>query len=318
MRSIIAKCLVSSLAIAGTLVTFASALRGVATASATAWQDEACFSVQVEMVGLNATVQDRSGKLVPGLSREDFTILDNGEPQVITEFSREDTPLSVTVLLDTSSSMRGRITAARESLKNFLEQLNPADEVMLMTFSTRPEIVRNFTRQFENLGVALNCVEGRGFTALYDSILAALEHAKAAQHRRRALLLISDGLNTRGRAELQDAVSQLRRHAVEFFAIALDTTPSYNADKLLSRFALGRLTASGGGGAFVVSDLRRIATVCTDIAERMHKQYTFGYYPPRAADGGWRSIRISSKVPGLRVLASKTGYFPLQRTASFP
>jgi Ca-activated chloride channel family protein len=270
------------------------------------------FSVEVEMVGLFATVQDRSGKLITGLDQDDFLIYDEGTPQVISQFSREYTPLSVSILLDTSSSMAGRkIENARKSLGEFLRFLNRGDEAMLMTFRTRPQLVHKFTQDLGSLRRSLRNIEGFGSTALYDAILAALEHSKASQNRRRALLLISDGINTYGRAELKETVEQLRRQGVELFAIGMETNLSYDLqDKLVTRFVLNQLTRSAGGEAFMVNDPAQLGDVCEAISERMRKQYAFGYYPPKATSGDWRSIRIETRRPGMKVIPSKTGYYP--------
>jgi Ca-activated chloride channel family protein len=286
--------------------------RGEGGAGARAASPQARYAVRVELVGVYATVQDRSGKLVTGLNQNDFIVYDNELPQVISQFSREYTPLSVSILLDTSSSMAGRkISNARKSLEYFLKRLNRGDEAMLMTFRTRPVVVHEFTQEFEELKRELRRVESNGSTALYDAILAALDHSGKSAYRRRALLLISDGINTYGRAKLRDTIEQLRRREIELFAIGMESDlPNDFQDKVVTRSVLDQLTRSAGGEAFIVNDAGQLAGVTEAISERMQKQYAFGYYPPRAVDGEWRSIRIETRAPGLKVVASKAGYYP--------
>jgi Ca-activated chloride channel family protein len=293
-------------------LTFAHAQQPGSYTRASDWR----FSVEVEMVGLFATVQDRSGKLVTGLGQDDFMIYDEGAPQVISQFSRDYTPLSVSILLDTSSSMAGtKIENARKSLGQFLKFLNRGDEAMLMTFRTRPQLIHKFTQDLSSLRRSLRQVDGFGSTALYDAILFALDHSKASHNRRRALLLISDGINTYGRAELKETVEQLRRQGVELFAIGMETNLSYDLqDKLVTRFVLNQLTRSAGGEAFMVNDPAQLGDVCEAISERMRKQYAFGYYPPKATSGEWRSVRIETRRPGMKVVPSKTGYYPAIKT----
>jgi Ca-activated chloride channel family protein len=276
------------------------------------------FAVRVELVGIYATVQDRSGKLVTGLNQDDFVVYDNGRPQVISQFSREYMPLSVSILLDTSSSMAGRkISNARKSLEFFLKRLNRGDEAMLMTFRTRPVIVHGFTQNFDGLKRELRRLESHGSTALYDAILAALDYAGKSPYRRRALLLISDGINTYGRAKLRETIEQLRRREIELFAIGMESDLPYDfQDKVVTRSVLDQLTRSAGGEAFIVNDAGQLGRVCEAISERMQKQYAFGYYPPRAANGDWRSIRIETRSPGLKVVTSKTGYYPSSQQPS--
>ena len=264
-------------------------------------------------MSLFATVQDRSGKLVTGLNQEDFVIYDNGVPQQISQFSREYIPLSVIILLDTSSSMDSgkKLDNAKKALVHFLRRLRSGDEAMLMTFRTRSRVVQRFTQNFSQIAHQLRRLDANESTALYDAILAALGEVQGARNRRRALLLISDGVNTYGKAQLQEAISELRRRGVELFAIGLESSlPEDMSEKVITREVLDHLTRSAGGEAFIVSESKELARICGTISDRMHNQYTFGYYPSRRQNLEWRSIRVEAKIPGLRVVASKAGYYP--------
>ena len=271
------------------------------------------IGVKVELVSLFATVQDRSGKLVTGLNRDDFVIYDNGVPQMISQFSREYIPLSVIILLDTSSSMDSgrKLDNAKKALVQFLRRLRAGDEAMLMTFRTRARVVQGFTQELAKLTHELNRLDANESTALYDAILSALREVQGARNRRRALLLISDGVNTYGKSQLREAISELRRAGVELFAIGLESgLPEDMKEKVITREVLDQLTRSAGGEAFVVSEPKNLARICATISDRMHNQYAFGYYPSRREDHQWRSIRLEAKIPGLKVTASKTGYYP--------
>jgi Ca-activated chloride channel homolog len=271
------------------------------------------IGVKVELVSLFATVQDQSGKLVTGLNRDDFVIYDNGVPQMISQFSREYIPLSVIILLDTSSSMDSgkKLDNAKKALVQFLRRLRAGDEAMLMTFRTRARVVQPFTQELAKLTHELNRLDANESTALYDAILTALAEVQGARNRRRALLLISDGVNTYGRSQLREAISELRRGGVELFAIGLESgLPEDMKERVITREVLDQLTRSAGGEAFVVSEPKNLARICATISDRMHNQYTFGYYPSRQEDYQWRSIRLEAKIPGLKVTPSKTGYYP--------
>ncbi len=246
------------------------------------------------------------------LREDDFVIYEDGVPQKISQFSRDYVPLSIVILLDTSSSMSGRkLDNARRSLNEFLGRLNPGDEALLMTFRTRPTVLQPFTRDLSRIKRDLKKLDGRGSTALYDSILAALDLASSSHNRRRALLLLSDGINTYGRAQLTDTIERLRRQGAELFAIGLQTDlPEDLRYRDMTRAVLGELTRSAGGEAFMVENPRDLRIICRTISDRMHNQYSFGYYPSRSDSGNWRSIRVESKVRGLRVVSSKAGYYP--------
>jgi len=288
------------------LVCLAGAARGQARVS------EYRYGVAVELVSVFATVSDRSGKLVTGLGSEDFVVYDNGVRQQISQFSRDYIPLSVVILLDSSSSMRGKkLHNARRALDQFLKRLRPGDEALLMTFQTRPRVLEGFTPRFELIRRALDRVEGNGSTALYDAILAAVDAAASAHNRRRTLLVISDGINNYGRTRLEEATARLRPSGLELFAIGLESNyPEDMDERVVTRAVLDQLTRSAGGEAFVTGEARDLGRICGAISDRMHNQYALAYYPPPSSDGKWRTVRVEPRLPGLRVIASKTGYYP--------
>ena len=270
------------------------------------------YDVKVEMVALYATVLDRSGKLVTHLNQDDFVLYDDGKPQAISLFSREYIPMSIVLLLDTSGSMDGeKLDNARKSLLQFLKSLNRGDEVMLMEFRAKPRVVQPFSENFSNIERDLRQLEGNGSTALYDAILAALTQVKSAHNRRRAVLLVSDGMNTYGKARLEDTVAGLRQQGIELYAIGLETElPEEATDRLVTRTVLDRLTQSSAGGeSFILSDSRDLKRICAMISDQMHNQYSFAYYPPKTMEGEWRTIRLETKIRGFRVIASKAGYY---------
>jgi len=270
------------------------------------------YGVKVELVTVFATVRDGKGKLVTDLDQGDFVLYDNESLQPISRFSREYQPLSVVILLDTSFSMSGRtLDHAKRALEQFLRRLDRRDEVMLMTFRTQPVVVQEFTRDLNPIKRCLRELRGSGSTALYDAILAALDESRHASNRRSALLLISDGINTYGRAQLEGTIMQLRSRDTELFAIGLESgLPSETHSGQTTKAILDELTRSAGGEAFIAKTPGMLGGICDMISDRLHNQYMFSYYPPRTVDGEWRRIRIESRTPGYTVVASKTGYFP--------
>jgi Ca-activated chloride channel homolog len=271
------------------------------------------IGVKVELVSLFATVHDRRGKIVTGLRQEDFSIYDDGVRQPISQFTSEYLPLSIVILLDTSGSMSGtKLDNAKRSLSRFLDRLNSGDEAMLITFDSRPHVVQDFTPDLDRIRRAIRRMQGNGSTALYDAILTGLKESAKGHNRRHVLLLLSDGINTYGNAELQGTITQLRRSATELFAIGLETDilEELQQYRALTETILNQLTESAGGESFIVGKSSELGKVCSEIAERMHHQYTIAYYPPEVRDGRWRTVRIETRIPGYRVAASKLGYFP--------
>ena len=293
----------------------ASACRQVrgATPDAIASAGAPRYGVRVELVSLFATVLDARGKPVPGLGEEDFLVYEDEVQQKISQFSREYVPLSVVILLDTSSSMSGtKLEDAGKSLREFLKRLNPGDEAMLIMFRTRPTVLQPFTRDMEKVRQELKNLEAKGTTGLYDTIQAALDEAATSNNKRHALLLLSDGINTCGKAHIEDTVERLRRQGVELFAIGLESSlPEDERERETTRTVLRELTHSAGGEAFIVRNRRELNRICRTISDRMHNQYSLGYYPRKGYGTRWRSIRIETRAQGLRILPSKRGYYPV-------
>jgi len=185
-----------------------------------------------------------------------------------------------------------------------------------MEFRGRPRVVSPFTSDFGKIEADLKKLDGYGSTALYDAILAALDQMETARNHRRAILLISDGINTYGKARLEDTIMELKRHGIELFTIGVETPVDESTpEDVIMRMVFDKLTRSAGGEVFIIDDSRNLRRICTTIADQMHSQYSLGYYPPKTVEGGWREIKVETRTRGYRVVASKTGYFASQTPA---
>ena len=160
------------------------------------------FRSAVELVNVTATVTDASGRFVPGLRQQDFRVFEDGQEQPLTHFSAERVPVSLGIALDTSNSMNGeKMDAARDALTRFLvDLLDPEDEVFLYRFSSVPELVEGWTKNRERLQSRLRRLVPDGGTAMYDSVSEAIPLAQSGGHRKKALLIISDGNDTNSEA----------------------------------------------------------------------------------------------------------------------
>ena len=187
----------------------------------------------MELVNVTATVSDASGRFVRGLRQEDFRVFEDGQEQPLTHFSAERVPVSLGIALDTSNSMNGeKMDAAREALTRFLvDLLDPEDEVFLYRFSTVPELVEGWTTNRERLQSRLRRMVPDGGTAMYDAIAEAIPLAQSGRHRKKALLIISDGNDTNSEETISDVKRQIRESEVLVYAIGIDgrsTVPTYS------------------------------------------------------------------------------------------
>jgi VWFA-related protein len=186
--------------------------------------DRPRFRSGVELINVNATVTDADGRFVRGLRQEDFRVYQDGELQEITHFANERVPVSLGILLDTSSSMDdAKMAAAREALNRFLlELLGPDDEVFLYRFDSSPELVHGWTTDKRKVSAALDRVVPAGSTAMFDALAEAVPLVQTGRHQKKALVLISDGNDTISRMLLQDLKAQIRSTEILIYAIGID------------------------------------------------------------------------------------------------
>lgn len=182
------------------------------------------FRSGVDLVNVTATVTDRSGRFVAGLRQSDFTVYDDGEPMEVTHFSNERVPVSLGIVIDTSGSMAGeRMAAAREALDRFLlDLLGPEDEVFVVRFSAYPEIVQEWTLDRREVSRRIGRITPAGGTALYDAVAESLPLVQSGRHRKKALLVISDGNDTNSRTTSRELDELIRESEALVYAIGID------------------------------------------------------------------------------------------------
>jgi VWFA-related protein len=255
------------------------------------------FRSGVELINVTATVIDNRGRFVPGLTRDDFTLTEDGRPQQITHFSAERVPVSLGIAIDTSGSMAGeKWEAAKRALDRFLfELLDPEDEVFVYRFNDRPELVHDWTTDRGRVSRALARVSPRGGTALYDTVAEAVQLAQAGKHRKKALVIISDGNDTSSSVETRELEQLVRETEVMVYAIGIDGRASPPV------WSTGRQPYPGTG--------RTPPTFPFPIPGRRpgYPQYP---PPPSGGAGTGRSSRAGDErvnVPALRSLTDDSG-----------
>lgn len=187
-------------------------------------QDQARFRSGIELVNVTATVIDSNGRFVTGLRQSDFTVYEDGRPVEIAYFSAERVPLSLGIVLDTSGSMAGaKIQAARAALDRFLKNLlGPGDEVFLYRFDTTPRLVQGWTTEYGRISAELARLHPDGATSLYDAVARALPLVQSGRHRKKAMLVISDGMDTSSDIDRQKLKQLIRESETLIYAIGMD------------------------------------------------------------------------------------------------
>ena len=189
-------------------------------------QEGFTFKSGVDLVNVTATVTGSDGRFVAGLTKDDFTIYDNGQRQTITHFSSERVPVSLGIVLDSSGSMTDdKMASARAAIGEFVTSLLGAeDEIFFMEFADHSELRQGWTTDRRAINRAVARVEAGGGTALYDAIADALPIAEAGHHRKKALLVISDGNDSDSTVSVVELRQQIRESEVLVYALGVDAT----------------------------------------------------------------------------------------------
>jgi Ca-activated chloride channel family protein len=212
---------------AGTLAALATTCWFVAAMPA---QETARFTSGVELVNVTATVTDNDGRFVDSLKKEDFSVFENGKSQEVSHFSAGKVPVSLGIALDASASMTPeKMSAARSAIDRFLfELLDAQDEIFFMKFSSEPRLVQEWTTDRAAISRAVEKVEPSGGTAIYDAVAHALPVAAGGQHRKKAILVISDGNDTSSDVSPAELRARIRESDVLVYALGVDTVSRTN------------------------------------------------------------------------------------------
>jgi len=277
------------------------------------------LSVVVEEVQLPISVLDKDGRPVNGLTKNDFAIFEDNVQQQIQIFKHEDIPLSLGLIIDNSGSMRNKRERVNSAALTFARESNPEDETFIVNFDDAAYLEQDFTGSIGDLIDALDNIDTRGETALYDAVYLSVDHVKAGKKDKRVLLLISDGEDNVSKYGLNKVIDALRESKVTLYAIGLleendqrgglfKKPPSKKAKEVLQKFA--EIT---GGQAYFPKSLDEVEELVKDIAHEIRNHYTVSYTPSnRKLDGSWREIRVKVNPPKTTpkvTVHTKQGYF---------
>jgi len=263
--------------------------------------------IDVNLVLVPVMVTDPYQRPIAGLHQQDFRVSEDGVQQTISQFFSEEAPLSIGIVFDASNSMHHKIDASREAIREFLRLSIPGDEFFLLKFSDRPESVRGFTSDLDELGGALESIQPAGWTSLYDAIYSGLHQMKRARFGRKALLVLSDGGDNNSRYTENEIKELVKEEDARVFAISIfDKSPS-----------LAAIAEESGGRAFRVRSLDELPDLINKLSAEIHSQYVLGYSPTnRDRDGKYRHVNVQLLPPqGIArpSLSWKHGYYsPVQ------
>ena len=276
------------------------------------------FRKDVDEVLLHASVIDDKQHIVNTLDRNAFTVFEDGKPQNIISFHHEDIPVSMGILIDNSGSMREKRSKVNQAALNLVRASNPRDEVFIVNFNDEYYLDQDFTNDLLKMKEALDKIDARGGTALYDAVVASAEHLKRnARLEKKVLLIVTDGEDNASNETLEQAVKQLQEeNGPSVYAIGILGDEEH--PKRAKR-ALEIMTQRTGGIAFFPKTLDEVDAISRTVANDIRSQYSIGFKPtnPRG-NGGFRQIRVEARAKGhgKLMVRTKSGYYAGGKSAA--
>jgi Ca-activated chloride channel family protein len=280
------------------------------------------------MVLVPVTVTDRNGKTIEGLRAENFNILDDQKPQRIASFATEDAPCSVGLVLDISGSMRNTLSTAKDVAQSFFRTANPDDEFLLLTVSTLPVATPGFTTDAAALEKTIELARPGGRTALIDTVYLGLSRMREARRPRRALLILSDGMDNQSRYSKGELMRLALEADVQIYTIVMPDNasggaigngapfrpslikkPGGEAQDRQGPDLLEKLSERTGGLHFRVRNDTEAKAAAIKAGQALREEYVIGYQPPDPGTAGkWHRVSVKSNVPKVNVHA-RNGYY---------
>jgi VWFA-related protein len=277
-------------------------------------QPPTVFTVGTKLVVCNTTVIDKTGHLITTLTKDQFTVFENGVPQEIKSFKQEDVPVSLGLIIDNSGSMRDKRAKVETASLDLVKDSNPDDEVFVVNFNDEAYLdlphQKDFTSDIKEMEEALTRIDSRGGTAMRDAIRMSIDHLKEKAHKdKRVLVVVTDGNDNSSVITLENLVKAAQQSETLIYGVGLLGDEERREAARATR-ALKSLGEATGGAVFFPKDLSEVDKIAHQVAHDIRNQYTIQYSPSNTAmDGTYRQIKIVVKAPGNPTVRSRSGYY---------
>jgi Ca-activated chloride channel family protein len=289
---------------------------------------EGTIKIDTELVMLDVTVIDQNDKPIFNLKKEDFSVYEDKIKQQVENVIRQELPISLGLVIDTSGSMGSKIQTVSEAAVMLIKQMRYDDEAFVAPFKTEPELAQDFTSDKSELEDAISDLYTRGGTALLDAIIATADYAhEKGKRRRKALVVFSDGLDRNSAFKEKEVIEAIKENEVQVYLVGF-INEEMEAKNLSGKAAakqakelLMRIAEDSGGRAYFPKDVSEITTVAAQIAKDLRSQYLVSYYPSNdKRDGGFRTIQVAvSNTGGRKMIArARRGYYTRNEKAQLP
>jgi Ca-activated chloride channel family protein len=280
------------------------------------------IKIDVDLVVLHTTVLDDRGKFVDGLAQDNFRVYEDKIEQKLSIFKREDIPVSMGLVIDNSGSMRDKRPRVNEAALTLVQSSNPQDESFVVNFNDDfyLDLDKDFTSSIPELKEALERIDARGSTALYDAIIGSLDHLKKGHKEKKVLLIVTDGEDNTSRNSLEKTLREIQKTDTVIYTIGLLSQESKKSAKT-ARKALVSIAQASGGIAYFPENVEDVHAICEQVAHDIRHQYTLAYYPSNTArDGSFRSVHVDVIPPrghGKLTARTRNGYYAPNATSAF-
>ena len=270
--------------------------------------------VDVNLVVLHTTVLDDRGRVADGLKQENFRIFEDKVEQKLSVFKREDIPVSMGLVIDNSGSMRDKRPRVNQAAITLVEASNPQDEAFVVNFNDDfyLDLDKDFTNSIPELKEALERIDSRGSTALYDAIIGSLDHVKKGSKDKKVLLVVTDGEDNTSHNSLEKTIREVQKTDTVIYTIGLLSEESKKNAKRAKR-ALEQIAQASGGLAYFPENVEDVHNICEQVAHDIRNQYTLAYYPTNIKrDGTFRTVQVEVIPPrgrGKLVPRTRNGYY---------
>jgi VWFA-related protein len=255
--------------------------------------DDEVVRVNTDLVVVNVTVTDEAGKYARGLRRADFKLTEDGREQIISSFGAEETPFAAAVLLDFSGSMENRVSLARSAAIRFLDGLRAEDVAAVYRFDSEIEQLQDYSASRDLAPMAFG-MKAKGMTVLNDAILRAAQDLSARPEKRRAIIVLSDGFDTKSSASMDKALAVAFGAGVTIYTVDMSAPGPSNAQERAQAAGALRSYANKSGGRYIATPGgQALREAFNSILAELGNQYTLAYRPTnRARDGRFREIEV--------------------------
>ena len=259
-------------------------------------QEDSTFklNVNVDLTELHVSVTDEKDRPVGSLKMENFHVFEDQTQQKLTVFKHEDIPVSLGLVIDNSRSMEPRKQRLDAAALSAVRKSNPEDETFIVHFDDTARLDSDFTNSIPRLEETLASVKPYGQTAIYDALILALDHMQGGRHPKKAILLMTDGVDNSSKHTLAEAIDATRRAQVAVYTVGLLSVSG--GEK--AEDSLVQIAEASGGRAFFPQTVEEASADMERVARDLREQYTLGYIPSNPVRGGqWRSVRVDIVPP---------------------